>query len=113
MKQYKIIEIDDNKGGSDGHIIIVKANVVKPTLEHLSEMFGKAYYTYAVTEDSSTEWFVYPFSNSDLTKLMAYARREDEAGFWSPNMSLFYDAQLILQNGKIKNIHKSIKFKLP
>ena len=26
MKEYKIISIEDNKNGSDGHIIIVKAN---------------------------------------------------------------------------------------
>ena len=113
MEKYKIIEIEDNEGGSDGHIIIVKANVVKedPAFKHLSEMFGKYYYTYEMLESSSTEWFVYPFSDSTLTELMAYAKREDTEGFWSPNMSFFYDAQLLLQNGEIKDIHKSIEFK--
>lgn len=113
MKEYKIIEIEDNKGGTDGHIIIVKANIVEedPAFECLSKMFGKRYCTYAVTETSSTEWFIYPFSDSTLAKLMAYARQEDTEDFWIPNMSLFYDAQLLIQNGDIKNIHKSIEFK--
>ena len=49
MEQYVIYSIDDNKGGSDGHVIIVKANPVKesPGFAHLTKLFGKKYYNYS------------------------------------------------------------------
>lgn len=113
MKKYIIISIDENTKNTDGHIIIVKANEAKedPMFDHLSKMFGKKYYTYQTTENPSTEWFVYPYSNSKIKELMSHVKQQEDAiNLWDPNMSLFYDAQILLPNGDFRNIHKSIEF---
>ena len=57
MDQYVIYSIDDNKGGSEGHVIIVKANPVKesPGFAHLTKLFGKKYYNYSMNETDETE----------------------------------------------------------
>ena len=67
MKEYVIISIDDNKRGSDGHVIIVKANPVKEDagFAHLAKLFGKKYYTYAMSETDETEIYVFPYSENN------------------------------------------------
>lgn len=113
MKKYVIIEIFDNKEGTDGHVIVVKANEVKKSsiFKHLSKMFGKEYYDYSMTETSETEYFIFPFSEQLVRDFVLKAQRAEEAiEFWEPNMSIFYDAELMLENG-IKTIHKHKSFK--
>ena len=72
MEQYVIYSIEDNKGGSDGHIIIVKANPVKesPGMEHLTKLFGKKYYNYTLNETDETELFVFPFTEERMQELI-------------------------------------------
>ena len=93
--KYKIIDITDNKGGSDGHIIMVKANPVKdaPGFAHLTKLFGKKYYTYSMMDDSETEIFVYPFSERLAHDLTTQAQNEGQKkDFWEPEDDDFYDA---------------------
>lgn len=111
--KYKIIDITDNKGGSDGHIIMVKANPVKdaPGFAHLTKLFGKKYYTYSMMDDSETEIFVYPFSERLAHDLTTQAQNEGQKkDFWEPEDDDFYDADLMTEDG-IKAIHKHISFK--
>lgn len=114
MKEYIIISINDNKGGSDGHVIIVKANPVKeyPGFAHLSKLFGKKYYTYAMNETNETEIYVFPYSDERMKFLMYSAKlAEQEEDFWHPKMNEFYDACLMMDRNEIKKIKKHISFK--
>lgn len=113
MDKFVIIKIEDNHINPDGHSLIVKANHVEnaPGFEHLSEMFGKKYYTYSSDETFDTEIFVFPFSQELLDQMLYVAKQQDEDMFWEPDLSLFYDARLQLRDGTIKMIHKSIEFK--
>lgn len=111
--KYRIIDIEDNKGGSDGHVIFVKANQVKEAqgFEHLAKLFKKKYYTYSVMDDSNTEIFAFPFSERLVQTLVDQAKRADEKQeFWEPKDEEFYDADLMTEDG-IRPIHKHISFK--
>lgn len=111
--KYRIIDIEDNKGGSDGHVIFVKANPVKEakSFEHLAKLFKKKYYTYSVMDDSNTEIFAFPFSERLVQTLVDQAKRADEKQeFWEPKDDEFYDADLMTNDG-IRPIHKHISFK--
>lgn len=112
--KYRIIDIEDNKGGSDGHVIFVKANLVKEAqgFEHLAKLFKKKYYTYSVMDDSNTEIFAFPFSERLVQSLVDQAKRADEKQeFWEPMDEEFYDADLMTKDG-IRPIHKHISFKI-
>ena len=114
MKEYVIISIDDNKGGSDGHVIIVKANPVKeaPGFAHLAKLFGKKYYSYSMSETDETEIYVFPYSDEQIQSLMHSAKAaEQNKQFWHPDMNEFYDASLMMDRNKIKQIKKHISFK--
>ena len=80
MEQYVIISIDDNNGGSDGHVIIVKANPVKEAsgFAHLTKLFGKKYYKYSHMEDEETEIFVFPYSEERMQTLLDCAKDAEE-----------------------------------
>ena len=85
--KYSIIDITDNNVGSDGHVIIVKANAGKksPGFEHLSKMFGKEYYTFSLMDDSETEMFYFPFSEELVNLLVNQALLADIAiKYWEP-----------------------------
>lgn len=114
MKEYVIISIDDNKGGLDGHVIIVKANPVKEDkgFAHLAKLFGKKYYTYAMTETDETEIFVFPFTEEKIQSLMRSAKAAEENKlFWRPDENEFYDASLMIDKNDIRQIKKHISFK--
>ena len=112
MNKYVIISIENNRLNPDGLSLIVKANRVEnaPGFEHLSEMFGKKYYSFSLNETSNTEIFVFPFYEELLNRMLYIARQQDEGTFWEPDLNLFYDARLQLRDGTIKIIHKSIEF---
>ena len=46
MRQFVIIDIEQNTVQPDGEVLIVKANPVKQAegFEHLEQMFGKKYF---------------------------------------------------------------------
>jgi hypothetical protein len=114
MEQYVIYSIEDNKGGSDGHIIIVKANPVKesPGMEHLTKLFGKKYYNYTLNETNETELFVFPFTEERMQELIDSAKdAEKNHNFWRPDFSDFYDAKMIWDSKETKLIHKHISFR--
>ena len=114
MEQYVIYSIDDNKGGSDGHVIIVKANPVKesPGFAHLTKLFGKKYYNYSMNETDETEMFVFPFSEERMQELIDSAKdAEENHNFWNPDPSEFYDANILMDGNNIRPIHKHISFK--
>lgn len=114
MKQYRIIDIEDNNGGSDGRIIIVKANPVEdaPGFEHLTKMFGKRYYSYAVNETSDTEFFVFPYTDERINSLINQAKQADsEESFWTPLLNEFSFSNMMFPSGEIKLIHKHQSFK--
>lgn len=114
MEQYVIYSIEDNKGGSDGHIIIVKANPVKesPGFEHLTKLFGKKYYSYTSNETNETELFVFPFTEERMQELIDSAKdAEKNHNFWRPDLSDFYDAKMIWDSNETKLIHKHMSFK--
>ena len=65
--KYIIIDIEDNNGWTDGHIIVVKANPVKVEsgFSHLMRMFSKKYVSYAMNDTEETEMFIFPFSEEN------------------------------------------------
>ena len=114
MKEYAIISIDENKGGSDGHIIIVKANIVETPsgFAHLTKLFGKKYYSYAMHETNETEIFVFPYSDEKIQSLIKSAEKaEENKRFWCPDINEFYDANLMTEENEIKQIKKHISFR--
>lgn len=114
MKKYRIIDIEDSKGGSEGHVIVVKANPGKkePGFDHLSKMYGKEYFLFSMMEDSETETFVFPFSENLALSLVNQAKLFDkEQKPWEPDEAEFYDASVMINDGIIKPVHKHISFR--
>ena len=109
MKQFVIIDIEQNTVQPDGEVLIVKANPVKQAegFEHLEQMFGKKYFNYVTSECNETEVFMLPYSEELTQRLVRLARRYEDGDFWAPNMSEFMDARLSTPNG-ILSIHKSL-----
>ena len=112
--KYIIIDIEDNNGGTDGHVIVVKANPVKVEsgFSHLMRMFGKKYVSYAMNETEETEMFIFPFSEENKANLLRWAHAaEQEHDFWEPNEDDFYKASLLLPDNMTKEIkkHKSLR----
>ena len=114
MDKYVIIEIVDNHLNPDGLSLIVKANRIcnASEFEHLSEIFGKKYYRFSLSETADTEMFIYPFSDKILNRMLCVARQQEEGIFWEPDLSDFYDSPLQLRDGTIKTVHKYIGFLL-
>lgn len=109
MKQYVIIDIEQNTAQPDGMVLIVKANPVKNAdgFEHLEQMFGKKYFNFCMHECNETEVFMLPSSEALIQKLVHIARGYEDGNFWMPNMDDFMDARLSTPNGIIM-IHKSL-----
>lgn len=109
MKQYVIIDIEQNTVQPDGDVLIVKANQVKVAegLEALEKMFGKKYFNFAMNECDETETFMLPYSEELVNRLVEIARRYEDGEFWTPNMDEFMDARLSTAEGVI-TIHKSM-----
>lgn len=85
--KYIIIDIEDNNGGTDGHVIVVKANPVKVEdgFSHLMRMFGKKYVSYPMNETEETEIFIFPFSEGNKANMIRCARAaEQKHDFWEP-----------------------------
>ena len=112
MDKFVIIKIEDNHLNPDGYSIIVKANRIEnaPGFKYLSEIFGRKYCTFSLNETSDTEFFVFPFSEKILNKMLSIARQQNEDMFWEPDLNQFFYARLRLRDGTIKMIHKSIEF---
>lgn len=112
--KYVIIDIEDNNGGTDGHVIVVKANPVKVDrgLSHIMRLFSTKYVKYTMNETEETDIFIFPFSEENKKYLISCARSaEQEHDFWEPNEDDFYNASLILPGGKTKEIKKHISFR--
>ena len=99
--KYVIISLESRNLIPEGEVLYIKANPVKdagPSFRHLEEMFGKKYFNYSMTEDDETVHFIIPFSDSNLQRFIAIARRtQDPDGyesFWSPNMSDFTKSEI-------------------
>lgn len=110
MKEYKIISIEDNKNGSDGHIIIVKANpleFLKVKMGNEERILGANFCSH---ECSDTEYFVYPYTTHRVDLLVNQAKRSDENVYWQPIMTEFYDSKLLFLDGRICSIHKHNSF---
>jgi hypothetical protein len=109
MKQFVIIDIEQNTVQPDGEVLIVKANEVKAAkgFEALEEMFGKKYFHIVMNESDETEVFVLPYSGELAQSLVRLARRYEDGDYWTPNMSEFMDASLSTPKGVI-TVHKSI-----
>ncbi len=112
--KYVIIDIEDNNGGTDGHVIVVKANPVKLDngFSHLMRLFGKKYVSFAMNETDETEMFVFPYSEENKEQLIRCARSaEQDHNFWEPNEDDFYNASLLLPGGTTKEIKKHKSFR--
>lgn len=112
--KYIIIDIEDNYGGTDGHVIVVKANPVKVEggFSHLMRMFGKKYVSYPMNETEETEIFIFPFSEGNKANMIRCARAaEQKHDFWEPIEEDFYEATLSLPNGRTKQVKKHVSFK--
>lgn len=109
MKQYVIIDIEQNTVQPDGDVLIVKANQVKAAegFEALEEMFGKKYFNFAMNECDETEVFMLPYSEELAQRLVRLARRYEDGDYWTPDMGEFMDARLSTPKGII-TIHKSM-----
>ena len=109
MKQFVIIDIEQNTVQPDGEVLIVKANEVKVAegFEALEEMFGKKYFNFAMNECNETEVFMLPYSEELAQRLVRLARRYEEGDYWTPDMGEFMDARLSTPKGII-TIHKSM-----
>ena len=107
--KYEEIDIEDNNGGTDGHVIVVKANPVKVDrgLSHIMRLFSTKYVKYTMNETEETDIFIFPFSEENKKYLISCARSaEQEHDSWEPNEDDFYNASLILPGGKTKEIKK-------
>jgi len=113
MKQFVIIDIEQNTVQPDGKVLIVKANPVKQAegFEHLEQMFEKKYFNITMNECNETEVFMLPYSEEFTRKLVRLARGYEDGVFWTPNMSEFMDARLSTPSG-IVPIHKSMALAL-
>lgn len=112
--EYKIISIEENNGGSEGRVIIVKANPAKEdsTLARISKMFGKKYFRYSSTLSDETETFIFPFSEKNKEYLMKCAIASDQNEcLWNPNHNDFFDSGILQPSGEIANVKKHISFK--
>lgn len=109
MKQFVIIDIEQNTVQPDGEVLIIKANEVKAAkgFEHLEQMFGKKYFNFAMNECDDTEVFMLPFSEEVAQRLVRLAGRYEDGEYWTPNMDDFMDARLSTPKGII-TIHKSM-----
>lgn len=109
MKQFVIIDIEQNTVQPDGDVLIVKANEVKAAegFEALEEMFGKKYFNFAMNECDETETFMLPYSEELAQGLVQLARRYKDGDYWTPYMDDFMDASLSTAKGII-TIHKSM-----
>lgn len=113
--EYRILDIADSGKGTNGHIIIVKANPVNdsPGFEHLSKMFGKRYVNYCVHECSATEYFFFPFSEEKIIELLRIARESDSTDFyfWNPQMSDFFYSEYLGIEGEKRKVHRHRSFR--
>lgn len=109
MKQFVIIDIEQNTVQSDGDVLIVKANEVKAAkgFEVLEEMFGKKYFNFAMNECDETEVFMLPYSEELTQRLIRLAHEYEDGNYWIPDMNEFMDARLNTAKGII-TIHKSM-----
>lgn len=109
MKQFVIIDIEQNTVQPDGDVLIVKANEVKAAegFEALEEMFGKKYFNFAMNECDETETFMLPYSEELAQRLIRLARRYEDGDYWTPDMNEFMDAKLSTPKG-VMTIHKSM-----
>lgn len=115
LMEYKILDISHSGEGTNGHIIIVKANPVNdsPGFEHLSKMFEKRYIDYSINECRETEYFFFPFSEEKFTELIRIARKSDSTDFyfWTPTMSDFYYSEFLGIKGETRKVHRHLSFK--
>lgn len=109
MKQFVIIDIEQNTVQPDGEVLIVKANEVKLAegLEHLEKMFGKKYFKFSMNECDETEVFILPFSKELAQKLIRLAKKYEDGEYWTINMDEYMDANLSTPQGII-TVHKSM-----
>ena len=104
--KYIIIDIEDNNGGTDGHVIVVKANPVKVEdgFSHLMRMFGKKYVSYPMNETEETEIFIFPFSEGNKANMIRCARAaEQKHDFWEHIEEDFYEKTCLFQNSNRRN----------
>lgn len=108
MKQFVIINVEQNSVQHGGDVLIVKANEVKAAegFEALEEMFGKKYFNFAMNECDETEVFMLPYSEELTQMLIKLAREYEDGKYWTPDMNEFMDAKLITPKGIIK-VHKA------
>lgn len=110
MKDYRIISVDDNNGGSDGRVIVVRANPVenlKINMGGVERILGANYCSHECDE---TEYFIFPYSETTLHSIINQARSGDDNNFWMPNLNDFFDSRVQIQTGEIKNCHKHTSF---
>lgn len=103
MRQFVIIDIENNTVQPDGEVLIVKANSVKKAeeFEPLEQIFGKKCFNYAMHECNETEVFVLPYSEELTQRLIRLERRYEDGGFWTLNMYEFNDTRLSTPNGMV------------
>lgn len=110
MSEYRIISVDDNNGGTDGHVIVVRANPVeylKVNMGGVERILGANYCSHECDE---TEYFIFPYSEQTLHSILNQARLGDDNDFWKPNLSEFFDSRVQIQTGEIKSCHKHTSF---
>lgn len=114
MKKYVIIGVESFHMHPGGKAIMIKANPANETMPELSKMFGKTYYQWSLTENKETEYFVEPFSQQKLNRILQIAKEsqspEHNDSFWCPFMGDYYDAIMQDESGSNISIHKSIVF---
>ena len=112
--EYVIISLESRNLIPEGEVLYIKANPVKDAGEsfrHVEEMFGKKYYNYSMMECSETDYFILPFSESDLQRFISIAKRtqnpQNYDSFWSPNMHDFHKVEMKIEDtGKITEVYE-------
>lgn len=59
MSEYRIISVDDNNGGTDGHVIVVRANPVKYLKVNMGSVERILGAHYCSHECDETEYFIF------------------------------------------------------
>jgi len=113
MSEYRIISVDDNDGGSDGHVIVVRANPVEYLKVNMGDVERILGANYCSHECDETEYFIFLYSEQTLHLILNQARLGDVNDFWKPNLSEFFDSRVQIQTGKIKSCHKHTSFNKP
>lgn len=113
--EYRILSVEDYHNYIDSLVIVVRANPVNYLQVNMGGV-ERFIANYCIHECDETEFFIFPYTESILHSLLNQARSGDDNVFWKPNPNDFYNSQVPIQTGEIREIkrcHKHTSFNKP